>query len=318
MRKYKFISTLRYLNISDPIKDGWFSLMPGIDITNNKSEISKVIDDEFKGAAGFIEYEHFGNANNIIYCEVDEDIFGRALDSEQALFIWLHWLKLLINDLWFIKDNAVVCEAAFCKSTDQYSTSWTRNSLTSAAYNSFGQPFSQVTLTSRELELWESKSCEIQTYLHSSKSTSLDSFTNTSFSRLARCMRFIRAAAREQHQAVKISYYCSAFESLFSTDNTGLSHKLSERVAIFLRDYGFNPLEVFDHFKSFYDIRSCVTHGSSIKPTREKQLSNLSNQCDDYLRTVILIVLDDLELRTLFDGKSDRFECYFKHKLLKF
>ncbi|RYU45874.1 hypothetical protein [Aliivibrio finisterrensis] len=84
---------------------------------------------------------------------------------------------------------------------------------------------------------------------------------------------------------------------------------------MFLRDYGFEPIETFDRFKSFYDVRSSVTHGSSLRPKKEQQLSVLSQQCDEYLRIVLGILFDDSELRELFDGKPDAFEMYFKHKL---
>ncbi|MDO6501167.1 HEPN domain-containing protein [Photobacterium sanguinicancri] len=315
MKKFKFISTLRYLKISSSL-NGWLELMPGIDITNDKAEIKKVITDEFKTIAGVIEYDHFLNAENILYCELNESFFGKSLDSGQALFIWLHWLQMLLNDLWFIKDNAVVCEAAFCKLDNGSDSAWTRNNITNAAYTSQGATFVTIELSSQELCSWNKKSEQIQNYLHDANSTFIDSFTNTKFSRIGRCMRFIRAAIKEQHPAVKLSHYCSGFESLFSTDNTGLSHKLSERVALFLRDYDYDPIETFDILKAFYDIRSSVTHGSSLRANKEKRLSELSQQCDNYLRVILGILLDEPELRDLFDGKSDRFENYFKHKLL--
>ncbi len=316
MKKYEFISTLRYLSISEPIDD-WIELIPGINITNSKAEIAKIVDEDFRKAAGIIEYDHFINAENILYCEISQEDFGKDLDSEQALFIWLSWLQMLISDLWFIRDNAVVCEAAFCKMTNLSSVAWTRNSLFSSAYDSSGLPFKPISLDINDLHTWDKKSSEIQTYLHRSKSTSFDSFTSTNFSRVARCMRFVRAATKEQHPAVKLSHYCSALESLFSTDNSGLSHKLSERVAVFLRDYGYNPVEVFDHFKVFYDIRSSVTHGSSIRPNKEKLLSSHSQQCDTYLRVILGILLDDKNLRQVFDGKPENFERHFKLKLLQ-
>ncbi|KJF91902.1 HEPN domain-containing protein [Photobacterium leiognathi] len=314
MKKYKFISTLRYLSISEPVEE-WVTLVPGIDITNNKKLISNIIDSEFKEVAGIIEYEHFKNAANIIYCEIDETIFNKGEDSHQALYVWLVWLKMLLNDLWFLKDNAVVCEAAFCKLTDSNHSSWTRNNLTAPTYVSSGVSFQNTEMTIEELKQWDEKSHQIQSYLCNTKSTFKDSFTNTNFSRIGRSMRFIEAAARERHPAVKLAHYCSAFESLFSTDNSELTHKLSERVAFFLKDFGFNPVEVFDDLKSFYVIRSKVTHGDSLKTNKEQSLSSLSQKCDNYLRVTLNIILSDSELMALFDGKKEPFEQFFKKKL---
>ncbi|MET6760169.1 hypothetical protein [Pseudoalteromonas sp. NCIMB_1079] len=314
MKKYKFISTLRYLSISEQIEE-WVTLVPGIDITNNKKLISSVIDSEFKEFAGIIEYDHFINANNIIYCEIDETIFNKGEDSHQALYIWLVWLKALLDDLWLLKDNAVICEAAFCKLTDSNQSSWTRNNLTTPAYLSSGISFQNIEMTVEELKMWDEKSNQIQSYLSNSESTSMNSFTNTHFSRIGRSMRFIGAAIRERHPAVKLAHYCSAYESLFSTDNSELTHKLSESVALFLKDFNFNPIEVFDDIKSFYAIRSKVTHGGSLKSQKEKFLSDLSQKCDNYLRIILNIIISDNELMALFDGKKELIEQYIKKKL---
>jgi len=268
MKKYKFISTLRYLSISEPIEE-WVTLMPGINITNNKNIISSIIDGEFKEVAGAIEFDHFINADNIIYCETDSTIFNKDEDSHQALYVWLVWLKMLLNDLWLVKDNAVICEAAFCKETGLNHSAWTRNNLTTPAYLSSGFSFKNIEMTIEELKKWDQKSHQLQSYFCDTKSTLKDSFTNTRFSRIGRSMRFIEAATRERHPAVKIAHYCSAYESLFSTDNSELTHKLSERIALFLKDFEFNPIEVFDDIKSFYGIRSKVTHGDSLKTNQE-------------------------------------------------
>ncbi len=315
MKKYTFISTLRYLSISEKI-DGWLTLVPGIDITNDKNLISKVIDSEFMEMAGAIEHKHFLDAENIIYCEIDETIFRKGEDSHEALYIWLTWLEMLLNDLWLIKDNVVICEAAFCKLVDKKRTSWTRNNLTNPMFMNSGDSNKVVKMTVDELKGWNQKSYQIQMYLHESKSTNFASFTNTKFSRVGRSIRFIKAATRESHPAVKLAHYCSAFESLFSTDSAELSHKLSERVALFLKNYGFNPIEVFDDMKSFYGIRSKVTHGDSLKTSKEQMLSQMSQKCDNYLRVILNTLLDDIALLSLFDGKKDPFEEFFKYKLL--
>ncbi|WP_257325105.1 HEPN domain-containing protein [Pseudoalteromonas rhizosphaerae] len=314
MKKYKFISTLRYLSISEPI-EGWITLMPGIDITNDKNLILSIIDCEFKETAGVIEYEHFIHADNIIYCDIDDTVFDKGEDSHKALFIWLFWLKMLLNDLWFIKDNAVICEAAFCKLTDSKHSAWTRNNLTSPAFMNSGKSFTNIEMTIEDLKKWNEKSDQIQSYLCNSKSTFKDSFTNMHFSRIGRSMRFIEAASRESHPAVKLAHYCSAFESLFSTDSSELTHKLSERVALFLKDFGFDPIEVFDDLKSFYGIRSKVIHGDSLKTNKELFLSDMSQKCDNYLRCILNIIFSDDKLLALFDGKKDYFEKFFKNKL---
>lgn len=315
MKTFRFISTLRFLSISEPM-DYWVTLMPGIDVTNNKELIKEIIDEEFKNIAGLIEFEHFIETDALIYCEIEEKHFRKGIDSDRALFIWLLWLDALLRDLWLIKDNAVICESAFCKMNTDKDTAWTRNYLSSTVSKSSGHLFQNIELTLEELKAWDNKSEQVQNYLFANDSTYNDSFTNTKFSRIGRSLRFIQAARTDTHPAVKLAHYCSAFESLFSTDSAELSHKLSERVAIFLKDYDYDPLVVFDDMKLFYGIRSKVSHGDSLKSNKEKQLSELSEKCDSYLREIINIVLANQELINIFDGKKEQFETFFKLKIL--
>ena len=223
---------------------------------------------------------------------------------------------MLLDDLWFIKDNAVICEAAFCKLTDKNKMGWTKNYLVNSTFKSSGVGCEAIDLSVGELKALDVKSNQVRSYLHSSNSNAFNSFTNAGFSRIGRSLRFIAAATRERHPAIKLAHYCSAFESLFSTDSAELFHKLSERVAIFLKGYGFDPVEVFDDIKSFYGIRSKVTHGDSLKAGKEQQLSDMSQKCDNYLRVILNYLCDDEKLLLLFDGKKEGFENYFKNELL--
>jgi len=314
MQKYKLITTLRFLEIHEPI-DKCFTLMPGIDLITDRKKIKKIIDKEFLGIAGRIETNHILNSNHILYCEADEKIFDKNCSSNQALIIWLLWLDMLINDSWLVKDNALACEIAFCKMSDGKQSEWSSNYLSHQASLSTGEQYKTTTYNMDELIEWESQCHKVQSYLHNKNSGALASFTNKQYSRIGRARHFITAARREPHPAIKISHYCSAFESLFSTDNTELSHKLSERVALFLKKNNYNPIPVFDDMKLFYGVRSKVTHGDSIQESKEKELSKLSSKCDSYLRSIFCIILNDTKMQEVFDGKKDEFERFFKELL---
>ena len=132
MRKYKFISTLRFLNINKKLNKP-FTLIPGIDLINDKKKISQILDDEFQNIAGQIETNHFKNANNIIFCEFDESMFNLPWNSNEALITWLIWVELLIKDAWLVKDNAISCEIAYMKMTNGIHSEWSNNSLESSA-----------------------------------------------------------------------------------------------------------------------------------------------------------------------------------------
>ena len=314
MRKFKFITSLRFLEISEPM-DVPFTLMPGINIINNSKKIKELLDDEFLSVAGSIEATHQLNANHILYCETDENVFSKTPSSNDALIKWLIWLEMLISDSWLIKDNAMACEVAFCKMSEATHTEWSSNYLSNPVSVSSGEQYKTTEFNIKDLKEWEAKCHKLQSYLHNNNSGVLTSFTNKQHSRIGRSRRFISAARKEPHPAIKISHYCSAFESLFSTDNAELSHKLSERVALFLTEHGYKPMSVFEDMKVFYGVRSKVTHGDNLQSSREMELGALSNKCDSYLRSIFNVILDDIKLQNIFDGKKDEHEQYFNEML---
>lgn len=315
MRKFKFISTLRFLSISGNI-DNSFTLMPGINLINDKKKIIEILDEEFCLVAGTIETEHFFKADHILFCDFDEKLLSDNHDSNQALFTWLLWVDMLVKDAWLVKDHTMNCEIAYMRMQDGNHIEWTNNNLKSSGSLSTGEKYKEVKFNINELIAWESKCCKLQIYLHQKNSTPFDSFVDKEFSRIGRSLCFISAARKELHPAIKIAHYCSALESLFSTDSIELSHKLSERVALFLKKYEFDPVKVFDDIKSFYSIRSKVTHGDSIITNKAKAIPELSQKCDNYLRFILNTLLDDPGLTNIFDGSKTEFENYFKKLVL--
>lgn len=316
MKKYKFISTFRFLNITEELKEP-FSLIPGINIINNKNKILKILDDEFKNMAGEIENDHFINSNHILFCEFNEEDFNLNVSSNNALMIWLIWLEILIRDSWLIKENCIVCEIAYMKMTDGKHTEWSNNALMASTSLSSGEEFKEIEFNKEELTEWEAKSHKLQSYLHDKNSSMSASFIEKKYSRLGRALRFVNAARREKHPAIKIAHHCSAFESLFSTDNAELSHKLSERIALFLKIYDYDTFIVYDDIKSFYNIRSKVTHGDSLQDKKVDMIPKLSQKSNEYLCHIINIILDDSKLIDIFDGNKEQQDNYFKELILK-
>lgn len=316
MKKYKFISTFRFLNITEELKEP-FALIPGINIINDKNEILKILDDEFQTMAGAIESHHFTNSNHILFCEFNEKDFNFNGSSNDALMLWLMWLEILIRDSWLIKENCIVCEIAYMRMIDGKHTEWSNNALMASTSLSSGEEFKEIEFNKEELIGWESRSHKLQSYLHDKDSSMLSSFIEKRYSRIARALRFVNAARREKHPAVKISHYCSAFESLFSTDNAELSHKLSERIAFFLKNYDYDALIVYDDIKSFYNVRSKVTHGDSLQDKKIDMIPKLSQKSDKYLHYIINILLEDSKLINLFDGNKEKQDNFFKELIFK-
>jgi hypothetical protein len=313
---FKFYTTFRFLKVVGNDFDD-FDLLPGLTLVRDRAKIRKVLTKNIKDFAGIIEYDHLYNANHIIYADLKDEFFPPSLPSGDALLGWILWIDMLVSTSWLIKDNGILCEIAYCNKSDRRNYSeWSNNSLMSMFTFSNGDRHTEVEFTREDLINWEKKNHKIQTYLYNNSSTVFDTFLDSKYSRYGRALSFIKSAKREYDPAMKIAHYCSALESLFSTDSAELSHKLSERVAIFLKPYGFDPLKTFDEIKSFYNIRSKVTHGDSLKSSKLENIPDESKKLDGYLRVIMNEILESEELMTIFNGKKEGLEMYFKSKIL--
>jgi hypothetical protein len=136
------------------------------------------------------------------------------------------------------------------------------------------------------------------------------------YSRLGRALEFVSSARTAPNLAFKIANYCSALETLFTTDETELAHKLSERVAFFLGERGYRRASVFFTVKGAYGVRSKLVHGSSIKTGEVEGLPTLSVTCDNYLRAIFNSIFESSDLRRTFDSKNEAIENYFSELIL--
>lgn len=312
---FKFITTFRFLKIvGDDFSD--FDLMPGVGIIREREKIRRILSKEFKMNAGLIEYDHFYNANHIIYGEFKDNFFNKDDSSGLALLTWLVWLDMLIYDSWLVKDNAFLCEIAYCNKSSKHYSEWSNNSLLGLNTLSSGERYVDVEFNRDDLIKWEETSNKLQTFLNDNNSTVFKTFISKEYSRYGRAYSFIKAARRDFNPAMKIAHYCSALESLFSTDNTELTHKLSERVAVFLKDYGYDPVSVYEQIKSYYSIRSKVTHGDSLQGKKLETIPDNSKEFDKILRVIMNIIISSDELIKLFNGDSASFDLYFKKRIL--
>lgn len=313
---FRFYTTFRFLKIiGGNFED--FDLLPGVTAVRERVKIRKILSKEFKSNSGLIEFNHFYEANHVIYAEFSNELFESHRGSHEALMAWLLWIDMLVYSSWLIKDNCILCEIAYCNKTDKKNLShWTNNSLMSLHTLADGNRFVDTDFSHDELVKWEEVNNRLQSYLYGNNSTIFVSFLDSKYSRYGRAYNFVKAAKREFNPAMKIAHYCSALESLFSTDSSELSHKLSERIAIFLRDYGYDPIATFDDIKSFYNVRSKVTHGDSLKSSKVEFIPQMSVKLDNYLRTVMNIILDSNDLMEIFNGDKNEFENFFKKKIL--
>lgn len=136
-----------------------------------------------------------------------------------------------------------------------------------------------------------------------------------SINRLTKALMFLDSARTETLLPKKIAFYIMVLETLFVTDNVGVSKKVIDRATFFTTDNLDNKCNTYITLKNSYDIRSKYFHGDELKggfSSREKQVEN-SISIDVIVRKALIKALTNC--KQLFKTASD-IEDYFSNGIL--
>ncbi|WP_337032479.1 hypothetical protein [Paenibacillus illinoisensis] len=317
--KYVFLSVLHQLRLSTKLNKG-IELYPGGRISNGLESISNVINsellkytagvhslDEFKDAVLFVKSGEFSEINS--KNEMDER-------GNMIAFYFLREIEKFTHHLWEIKDNNVYVRDGFLVVyTNSIEDGFTyKASLSSINTLSSGEKLQSV--FSREEVLLAVKRFtpflldEMDSGDFGGKYPRSDHFfKNNKFSRMDRAKYFTLAARASATLPMKIVSYCTALECLFTTGNSELSHRISERVAILLGDQGKKE-ELFKSVKRAYDYRSKIVHGSNIKGS-ESDLIEITVELDRIFRKLFINNYD------IFNQSDQEIDNYFTKLLFQ-
>ncbi len=315
MKPVSYITSFRKLILTEPIP-GFIELMPHVNITNDPNVKAQWLSEECRAAIGQIECAHLEREANFVFGEFEINEM-RELSPDATLIVVLSWIDLLLKNAWLLKDNVMQCDAAFLRVEMPDRTAWTKNYLASLVSFSDGYALIErdIEMSTDEVTNWARTTDLVENYL-SEASSSSRFMMEKGYKRTGRAMQFVVAARRAQDLAFKIANYCSAFETLFTTDATELAHKLSERVAFFLGERGDNRRRVFTMVKNAYNIRSKLVHGDTLKQNQINALSALSTECDKALRRILWEIFHSDDLKKIFDAHNDAIEEYFAALIL--
>jgi len=305
-----FFSTLKNVSI-EGLDNEFIEIIPGVNLTKDIKTINRILTPEICAIIGGIETNVIMNSNAFVYYEYEdhEDDFQNHSNLQILEFV-LIWIDDVLKNSWLLKDNAMVIDSAYLID----------NSIVDveAATLRLQYQFTQANGTYNEIELNKSELMEliklhheIESYLHGKNSGSTSFMLEKNFSRIGRSLQFIKQAREARNLAYKTSNYCSALETIFSTDNAELSHKLSERVAFFLSPK-FDKLKTFKIIKKAYAIRSKLTHGDYLEQKQIENLGELSVEIDILLREAFLKIFYDKTLLALFDSDKSKIDVYFE------
>lgn len=316
-KRFKFIAVIHNLSLEEntTIQNNDFI------ITNTPSHIYDIItynSDLALSTLGVHSIDEFiGNTFCMRYGEFDPSISIDDINrcGTQVTFAFLRQLESFVNQLWYIKDNAVYSRDGFlfvydeniddgvtfkgslsevisCASTQVDKINFSREEILQALNNT-----GKISIN----EIFESD-------LNFRIATQFQYFKNSGLDRKSYAFLYIHFARAHSSMALKILMYVTAMEALVSTSTTELSHQVSERVAILIGD---NPIErntIYKTIKKSYNLRSKAAHGDFIKGDQE-EVANLLVLIDNYLRRL-------MKLEQPYMLNSDNMNQYFIDKLL--
>ena len=188
---------------------------------------------------------------------------------------------------------------------------WTSNFLPTRPSLADGTVDHTTTMSEDELRAWSLKNAHVESYMQEADSGRFRFMMQKGFVRSGRAMRFVKAARSAPDLAFKIAHYCSALETLLTTESAELAHKLSERSALLLGQRGYDRLTVFHTVKKAYAVRSKLVHGDTLQARQVEELPSIAVQLDGYLRTILNAILDEESLQRVFDSPGEAIDEYF-------
>ncbi|MFB3386579.1 hypothetical protein [Flavobacterium sp. LAR06] len=309
----QFFTTIKFLEL-EPFDEEFIELIPGIRIFESKKIAEKILTEENVQIIGIIETQYVKDCEAILYYEFEdyEDAFKDSTNLEILENI-LQWIDDLLKNLWLLKDNAVTCDTAFLihESEGIYEASSLRLLY---QFNTSRGKLENIKLNKKEIIEFAKYHDIVEGYFHTKNSGSLNFMLSKNFSRISRGLLFVKQAREARNLAYKVSNYCSALETVFSTDSAELSHKLSERIAYFLKD-DFNKLDTFKLIKKAYNIRSKLTHGDTLDIKQIDVLDDISYEIDIIIRFCFNKILKDETLLLTFDSSNNVIDSYFENLL---
>jgi hypothetical protein len=224
-------------------------------------------------------------------------------------------LQSFASFLWFIKDNSVNTNTLYTHASFHKDTM--RRKTTSVFSDSKGEyhetkfSYAEIELTQELREKLSKISLgiipkQVGSYTTPEKMAVGLSSTkpyNTN-NRIERALNFLNITRTTSFLPLKISCYIAVFESLFTTDNEAIAHKIGERVAFYVGGDFETKSNNYKIIKQAYNIRSKYFHGQSLVKNKDNltHLKEVSSEIDQLLRIILVKIINHDGL--LFNGND--------------
>ncbi len=295
--RYIYITSLVDFTISDRL-NAPIEIKDGLYVTNNSAHVAGYISTASIVSIGSLEARSLTGSIPVIY-RLDNQ--AEFTDAKVEVINFLREVQAFLTATWLTRDNSANCELAFAFCLDaQYVHS---NAL---ALHYLDHAGARCHMAVDRAELAEICAMHRQNFVGiRQQNAPLHTSSQKSIARLSRAMRFLQQARSSDDLGQKVANYCSFFEALLSTSSSELSHQLSERVAVFLRDKPTERLSLFKEMKRAYNVRSKIVHGDVLAPATISSLAGVCLMCDEAARQTVHKVVSSAELTKLFDESGN-------------
>ena len=277
----------------------------GAFVTNNAEFIRGLLPDVYVNVIGLIEYQFLTSGRLVVFKE------GEVSSEEEAHAELINLLRSthgLLMSLWMGRDCSVNCDVGYVLGLDvELAHSNTLNPQYTLA-NGASMP---LALNMAEFEVSSKLALNFFRGLKE-KDKPLQTAMQKSTGRINVSTYHIQAARSATDVAIKVSSYCSFFESLFSTSSAELSHQLSERIAFSLAISPLERLEIYKKVKRAYGVRSKVVHGDVISKQELQGLAEISEGCDKLARDIYSKMSSSIDIYKLFGGSNDEIDSHMR------
>ena len=295
-----------------------FRFADDFEFTTSKRGIQKILkDDFFRLRIGDLELNYLANIPVIAFGKLSlpKDEFYKNPDS--ILISELQLIGFMCDSLWTTKDNCADTNYGFIATTNPNQI-WSNN-LNSRHTLSDG--------TSRPIAFNRNELRTARKHFDFSLKHHFDNtpdrfqsvplLAQKTSTRIERFKEMVALARRSHDLGIKISMYCCALESMYSTDTTESTHKISERCAFFLHPSDGKPrLKTFKTIKYAYSIRSSILHGGSVSNKKLQSIASTSIAVDELARKTIATITSSSDLISLFCESNDILQNFFDETII--
>ena len=321
--KYHFVIKLHNIKISSQLNKGK-TIKEGTRISNSEANFNaKFNNAPFRESFGHLEFASFKDSVYIYEIGDHEAIqqkLGFKLDEIQLVNFLLRKVQMFLACLWLVKDNSITTEAGFLHMYDKNPElgTFSSNVIANLPSTSCGE-FKSTEFNASELDQAISYYNEFKFNPKSSQSdiiTQLENPLTKGSKRVDRAFYFLGNARNTTALPIKALNYCSVLECLFTNDSGEITHKVSERFALFTGNDFEERKALFKLAKELYKIRSKAIHGQPVGAQPE-QMRNLLIEIDNKVREIFLTSINKEVRAEVFNLQNESFDNWFLDLILR-